>query len=392
MLVACWLYFDRFVNPFVRYDLPEGVHRLPSVLPLTVRQIESGVVQGWHSGAQVFVSLRGVDVADEGVGDDGNGEPLVADHLMPWMSCSKPVSAVAIAMLWERGLVDIDDPVCRHLPEFAVEGKERVTIRHILTHTAGIRGIDILTPAIPWDDAIQKICRMRIEPGWVPGRKAGYSLSSSWFLLAEIVRRIDGRPYDRFVRESIFEPLGMRDSWIGMPADRAASYEKRIAKIYKRDAAPPEPTNWHTAERLTWVAPGSGGRGPMRDMGRFYLALLGGGQLDSVRILSPPTVCALTARHRVGMLDHTFQHTLDWGLGFSVNSNPYGIETVPYGFGRRCAPRTFGHGGFQCCATFADPENELVVAIAFNGLPGERQHSQRIREVATAVDDDLGIG
>jgi hypothetical protein len=90
--------------------------------------------------------------------------------------------------------------------------------------------------------------------------------------------------------------------------------------------------------------------------------LLAKGSLDGAQILRPQTVEALVARHRVGLLDKTFDHIIDWGLGFIINSNQYGIDTLPYGYGPHASQRTFGHSGSQSSCAFADPENELVVA------------------------------
>jgi CubicO group peptidase (beta-lactamase class C family) len=129
----------------------------------------------------------------------------------------------------------------------------------------------------------------------------------------------------------------------------------------------------------------------MRELGRFYEMLLAGGSLNGVRILSPQTVEAMTARHRVGQFDRTVNHLLDWGLGFLINSAQYGVETVPYGYGPFASPRTFGHGGNQSSAGFCDPENQLVVSVVFNGMPGEAAHQDRIRRVLRAVYEDLGL-
>src|SRR5947199_6517989 len=112
--------------------------------------------------------------------------------------------------------------------------------------------------------------------------------------------------------------------------------------------------------------------------------------LDGVRILSPQTVEALTARHRTGMRDRTFQHVMDWGLGFMVDSNQYGPDTVPYGFGPRASPRTFGHGGYESSISFADPEAGLVVAWVMNGTPGGAKHHARNRAINAAIYEDLG--
>jgi len=124
----------------------------------------------------------------------------------------------------------------------------------------------------------------------------------------------------------------------------------------------------------------------MRELGRFYEMLLGrGGQ-----ILSPQSVEALTARHRVGMMDSTFKHMMDWGLGFIPNSAMYGVETVPYAYGHHASRRAFGHSGYRSSVAFADPEHGLAVALAFNGTPSNEAHEQRIRAVLDALYEDLG--
>src|SRR5262249_3820760 len=111
-------------------------------LPATRGALEEGMDEGLHLGAQLHVALRGETVADAALGENRPGEPLTPDHLMLWLSSTKPGAAVAIAQLWERGLLELDDPVARHLPEFAAEGKEGITLRPLLTHTAGIRMLD----------------------------------------------------------------------------------------------------------------------------------------------------------------------------------------------------------------------------------------------------------
>ncbi|HKV07065.1 MAG TPA: serine hydrolase, partial [Thermoanaerobaculia bacterium] len=100
---------------------------------------------------------------------------------------------------------------------------------------------------------------------------------------------------------------------------------------------------------------------------------------------------ALTARHRAGMVDATFKHVLDWGLGFIINSVQYGAETVPYGYGHHASTRTFGHSGYRSSTGFADPENGLAVALAMNGTPANDAHERRIRAVVDAVFTDLGL-
>jgi CubicO group peptidase (beta-lactamase class C family) len=353
--------------------------------------IEAGISAGLHIGAQTHVIMGGSVVADFAVGESRPGVAMTTDTLMLWLSATKPVTAIAIARLWERGLIALDDSVSRHVPAFAANGKEAITIRHLLTHTGGIRGAANNFTRDDWDTTLSRICNARIEPGWVPGHKAGYHLASSWFLLGEIVRRVDGRRFEQYVREEIFLPLGMTDSWVGLPADRYGDYGNRIGIMRNTDPAAKLPHAWDTQQAAALCKPGGNGRGPMRELSRFYQMLLNGGSLDGARIVSPQTVEAMTARHRVGMYDHTFKHVMDWGLGFIVNNNQYGIDTIRYGYGPHASWRTYGHSGNQSSIAFADPKHQLVVAIVFNGTPGDAAHDARMRAVLTALYEDLGI-
>jgi CubicO group peptidase (beta-lactamase class C family) len=361
-------------------------------LPRTRRALADGRGAGLHLGAQLYVSLRGEPVVDAAVGEDRPGAPLTADHLMLWLSSSKPVAAVAVAQLWERGLLALDDAVARHVPEFAAHGKDAITLRHLLTHTAGIRMLDTGWPEKTWEEVLARICAMRPEPRWIPGHKAGYHTASSWFVLGEVIRRRDGRPFARYVREEVFEPLGMLDSWIGMPAERYRAYREaaQIGAMWDTGSSEPKLHDWDAEARCVRSHPGGNGCGPMRELGRFYEMLLARGSLDGRRVLSPQAVEALTARQRVGMVDHTFKHVLDWGLGFIPNSIQYGPETVPYGYGHHASPRAFGHSGYRSSVAFADPERGLAVALACNGTPGHEAHERRIRAVLDAIYEDLG--
>jgi CubicO group peptidase (beta-lactamase class C family) len=311
---------------------------------------------------------------------------------MLWLSAGKPVSAVAVAQLWERGLLELDDPVARHIPEFAAGGKDAITIRHILTHTAGFRAVLGHWEDKPWDRVIAAICAARLEPRWVPGQTAGYHPLTSWYLLGELARRLDGRPFDRYVREAILEPAGMRDSWIGLPVERYRAYGERIGLMHDTREGRSAANYFIDTERgAAQCRPPSGARGPARDLGRFYAMLLNRGTINGQRILAPQTVEAMTAHHRVGEYDKTFRHIVDWGLGFVMQSNRYGLDSVPYGFGRHASPRTFGHSGSRSSIGYADPAHGLVVACIFNGAPDEAAHDARMREVNAAIYEDLEL-
>ena len=361
----------------------------------TRRVIDQGISDELHVGAQLYVSIGGQVVADLAIGSAREAVAMTPDTLMLWLSSTKPIGAVAILQLVERGKLAFDDRVCDTLREFGNRGKEPITVRHLLTHTGGFRWIDTGWPEASWDEIVARICEAKIERGWTPGEKAGYHMFTSWYILGELVRRIDGRPFSQYAREEIFEPLGMLDSWVGMSAESYEAYGQRIGQLADtekprvRDSWPVH--RYSSREGAVDCIPGAGGIGPMREIGWFYEMLLDGGERRGVRILQPDTVVGMIARQREGMFDETFKHIIDWGWGVIVNSNRYGVDTVPYGYGRHTSESTFGHSGNQSSVGFCDPVHGLVVATVLNGTPGAARHDRRMRAVCEAIYRDLGL-
>ena len=129
----CWL--SAIMTPMLNSS--DSHVAVGDTLPRTLAVIEQGRVAGWHVGFQLYVSRGGEVLADVGLGDARPGVSMRSNTLMLWFSAGKPLAAVAIAQLWERGRVDLDDPVCAYIPEFGGHGKATVTLRHLLTHTGG---------------------------------------------------------------------------------------------------------------------------------------------------------------------------------------------------------------------------------------------------------------
>lgn len=331
-------------------------------------------------------------IADLAVGISRPGVQMTPQTLMLWYSAGKPVTAVAVAQLWERGRLDLDSPIAQYIPEFGQRGKEILTARHLLTHTGGFRGIINNTMPQSIDDLLRQVYNLRIETGWTPGRTAGYHAASSWFVLGELVERLSGKPLWRYVRDEIFLPLGMNDSWIGMPREQYRAYGERIGLMHELSGEQPEFNLFlDREENADQARPGANARGPTRELGRFYEMTLAKGSLDGVRVLREETIAEMTRRQREGLADKTFGQILDWGLGFAINSKKYGAEIVPYGFGQHASDQAFGHGGQRSSMGLADPAHGLVIALLFNGMPPEAQHQKRADEVLSTIYEELGI-
>lgn len=361
-------------------------HRLQAVIDLAEEQLASGL----HAGAQLFVSLRGETQIDLALGESTPGRSLAIDDLMLWYSASKPVTAVAVLQLVERGLLRLDDPIAKYVDGWGA-GKERCTIRHVLTHTGGFAmyGAEPFDEDLSYAHVVAKIAAHPAE--YPPGTAAGYHATTGWKILGAVVEVVDNRSIDQYVGDEIFTPLGINSCRLGIPLDEQAGLGARIVPVqwkghalpkfgedgglamvaYRIDEIHNEP--WHIAK----VEPAAGIRGSARELGRFYEALIGYGPA----VLNPQTVETMIAIHRWGMPDRTYlNQKLPWGLGVEVASK------IPGHPGRRA----FGHGGMASSRGLADPDCGLVLVYVTNGLSDPFTHEKRMREMVDTTYDALG--
>jgi CubicO group peptidase (beta-lactamase class C family) len=361
-----------------------------SALAAVVDTLERQRAEGLHDGAQVYVSRFGEPLLDVAVGESAPGRALERDDVMLWYSSGKPVTTTAVLQLWERGRLGLDDPVAQYVDGWGA-GKERVTIRQVLTHTGGFtmaRNGELFDTDVPYAEAVARIAAHPAE--WEPGTKAGYHPTSGWKILGAIVEAVDGRPIERYLADEVFAPAGMKESRLGVPPDEQAALGPRLVPVAWKghafafqdgDGLRMVPYHierihneaWHVAK----VEPGGGMRGPARELGRFYESLLGFGS----SLLEARTVEVMSAVHRYGLPDVVFGGMkTPWGLGVQVAGGMSG------GPGRRA----FGHGGMASSRGLADPDAGLVLVLVTNGLPDPIRNEQRMYAFTDGVYQAFG--
>lgn len=266
-------------------------------------------------------------------------EEATEDTIYDAASMTKVVATTpAIMLLWERGQLELEAPVCRYLPEFKGGGKEAITIRQLLTHTSGLRPDLSLNP--PWsgyDRAIQLACAEKLLTP--PGTAFRYS-DINFFLLGEVVHRVSGHPLNEFVASEIYRPLRMRDAGFLPPA----SQRHRIAPTELADGVMLRGVvHDPTARRMGGVAGHAGLFFTVADVARYANLLVHQGQLGGVRLFKPETVKLMTSVQ-------TPESVRDRrGLGWDIDSG----YSRPRG---ALFPRgSYGHTGFTGTAIWIDP-------------------------------------
>lgn len=384
-----------------------GLDALATALPLTAARLEMQRGQGLiRNGVQLYVSLGGSPVADIGMGRARPGVAMTAATICTQYCTVKPFTAIAVAGLVSTGRLGLDQPVASFVPDFARHSKDRVTLRHVLTHTTGLRDRFPKEYAISPAQLLASICDARLELDWAPGAQAAYSQLFGWQLLGRVVEVVSGAPFSAYLREHVLAPLGLHDTWVGMPCKDYDRVHQRLGVSYiSRETLPahwsrfglPDPDLteygepvgplWHelTQQSCAEVRPASGGYGPCRDLGRFYEALMAPGESPVAGIASPKVLVEFMSTQRSGMFDNVLGRVCDYGLGFM-------IDLRVHRFGDYCSARSYGHSGFQGASlAMADPEHGLVVALLCNDIVDWETAFLRRTAIHNAIYSDLGL-
>jgi len=347
---------------------------LQQVEALFHNQIETRV----HPGAALAVYRHGQQVLDlhGGLADQQAAKPVESDTMFVLYSSTKPLAAACLYILWERGTLGWDDLVSGHWPEFAQNGKEQITIRHILTHQGGFPDTPSELTWDKWHDWDYVISTLeKVRPIFEPGKLIAYHPRNFGWVIAELVQRIDGRPFRQFFQEEITGPLGMNDTYVGLPAE----LESRVSKEHAMEDCDRMTmvTTYNKPEVHLAVQPAGGGIATARDLARFYAMMIGGGYLDGARVLSEDTVAEVTKLQVEGM-DHTLERPVRRSLGLSLADERMGApESI--------TDRTFGHAGAGTSVGWADPDLGLAVGYITNGFRAEHSNTPRLSAISQAV-------
>ncbi|MPZ99812.1 MAG: serine hydrolase, partial [Dehalococcoidia bacterium] len=342
-------------------------------------------------GAAVAVTLDGEPVVDLWGGwlDKGRTRPWQRDSLGAVWSLGKALTAISVLRLVERGALDLEAPVARYWPEFAQGGKERVTVRHLLTHQAGLVAIRKPLPPganlLSWDTMVEALAEQ--APWWEPGTAHGYHVNTIGFLLGEVMRRVDGRKPGGYIREEVAGPLGVEfhigvaveddercADWIGyrpppgevvesqrpwLDRDPATLDGIDLARVLAYRNPPGLPWRNTPEGERAWRAaefPSTNPYSNARSLARIFGALACGGSVGGAALLRPETIERATQVESFGT-DLVLGRPTRFGLGFML--------TFPE---RAMGPgeRTFGHYGNGAVVALADPERRLGFAFVCN--------------------------
>lgn len=280
---------------------------------------------------------------------DPNSPPVRADSLFGLASCSKPVTATAVMMLLEEGCLGLHHPLQLYFPEFEGPDSEKITIRHLLTHTSGL-------PSSTKSETI-KAAEKGLD--FQPGSKMVYS-SVGYNLLGDLVERISGQSFDKFTKYRIFEPLGMHNTtFIHMGLDRERCVHPRPGTTYDW------PEEWEgiiSASSTLWST--------ALDMGIFLQAFLNKGRHGDFQLLSQPTVAAMTRNQVLGipreLIDGITNQPqgLGWFLldGIQFPNSPCLISKTSY-----------GHSGASGAFIWVDPAYDLIGVFLFTKIKEENR-------------------
>jgi CubicO group peptidase (beta-lactamase class C family) len=352
------------------------------------RVLDAAVADSAFPGAYVVVGNRAGNLFEYGAGriDWKADAPRPDEHTLWDLASLTKVTATtsAIMQLVDQHKISLDDPVQKYLPEWTGPNKEKVTLKHLITHSSGLPPFK----QFPYDidaDSTRKLF-MAVQLDTLPGAHMTYS-DIGFVLLGFIVERVSGEPLDQYVVRHVFRPLGMNETYFNPPASEMA----RIAPTETEDFRGGQVrgvVHDERAWRMNGVAGHAGLFSSGHDLARFCRMYLNKGELDGVRVFAESTVTKFTS-----YVDSTYSNRgLGWqkpelpGMRFVGPSSAWG--------GHVATPSAFGHTGFTGTSYYMDPARDLFVVLLTNRVDPTRNNNKITpvrRELADAVVAALSV-
>lgn len=358
-------------------------------------------------GASITVNLNGEDVVDIWGGhvDEERRRIWEKDTIVNIFSTTKLVTNIAILVLVDRGLLRPDDKIAKYWPEFGMNGKQDIEIRHVMSHSSGVPGFEApLTLEEVCDVATVTPLLAQQSPWWTPGTASGYHSLTQGYLLGEIVRRVTGKSLTRFIAEDVAGPLNAdfqlgcakrdeprRSNVVpppqpppgeGPPPPDPGSIQFRVF------ANPPMDAAFANGETFRAAEMGAGnGHSNARGVNRILSAVALKGQVNTTRFLAPQTV-DLVFKEQVKGLDHvipTDEKPVCFGLGFALPGKDTWIDWLPEG-------KVGVWGGYGGSLGIVDLERGLTITYVMNKMQMVGLGGERAQGYVHAVYRALGVG
>ncbi|HKP11814.1 MAG TPA: exo-beta-N-acetylmuramidase NamZ domain-containing protein, partial [Blastocatellia bacterium] len=365
--------------PALAQAAPEAVGMSGERLARIDEAVRASIERKETPGAVVLVGRRGRVVYRKAFGDravEPQREPMTVDTIFDLASLTKVVATTtAIMLLVERGRLSLADPVSLYIPEFAQNGKERVTIEQLMTHRAGLPPDNEIADYVGVTvKPLEEIYKLR--PVYDPGTRFSYS-DVGFIVAAEVVRRVSGKRIDEFARDNVFAPLGMTQTAyfpFGPESPHHPSPASRIAPTEMREG------HWMRGEvhdprsyEMGGVAGHAGLFSTADDLAIFCQMILNKGEVNGVRVLAPYTVERMLSAHS---LPTSQMRGIGWDINTSYSSNRG--DLFPVG--------TFGHTGFTGTSLWLDPASETFVVLLTNRVhPTGHGDVTRLRSFVASI-------
>ncbi|MGK0222199.1 MAG: CubicO group peptidase (beta-lactamase class C family) [Limisphaerales bacterium] len=342
--------------------------KVDALLTRVQREVDEGLLPS----AQVALGLHGEVVLNESFGSADD------DSLICIFSATKGITSAAAWLLIQEGKLSEDELVVDIIPEFGANGKENITVQQLFTHTAGFPHAPFRP--LQWNSKEETLGRFeQWRLSFDPGTKFEYHPTSSMWVIAEIIERKSGISYTEFVRTRVIEPLGLKNTFVGLPAEQNSrtlpvvhSGDPMTEEDYAKLGMPMPPVTEVTEELLLAFnlpeiravgVPGGGGYANAHDLALFYQALLHGG-LDGQELWSASTLEDVRRIRSGDLTDMMFRKPANRALGIIIS----GDDSRSFrGFGKTNSPEAFGHNGAGGQLCWVDPASGLSLCYLTSG-------------------------